>query len=84
MNPTIPHPPLAPATRRASAPQAVNALHDLAEAIAVLHDEMTDPIDRAALLNAQQLLEDLAYVHGGLCWVPEHAPPGPGGGPRGG
>ncbi len=41
----------------------VEALHDLFEAIALAINEFNDPIDRAALRDAAQLLADVAIKY---------------------
>lgn len=60
MNPT---PPTSPATRQPIPAEVVDAFSDLAQVCRSLLEYLADPIDRAALAAAEQLLAQLAEAH---------------------
>lgn len=55
--------PFAGRTRAAVAEEVIEAMHDLGGAIAVLINEFSDPLDKAALRDALQLVIDVAVTH---------------------
>ncbi len=57
------HTGVAGRTRAAVAKEVVEAMHDLGGVIAMLIHEFTDPIDKAALRDALQLVIDVAVTH---------------------